>query len=59
MLSIKLIPFCMEKFFKRAFVSVKVFWMFVLSLRLMIDENEMDVNGDSLGTLLKSKGLHY
>ena len=29
----------MEKFFKRAFVSVKVFWMFILSLRLMIAEN--------------------
>ena len=38
--------------------------MFVLSLRLMIDENAMDVDGDSLETLLKaffkrwSKGVH-
>ena len=43
----------MQKFFKRTFVSVKVFWMFVLSLRLMIDEKAMDVDGDSLETLLK------
>ena len=28
--------------------------MFVLSLRLMIDENAMDVDGDSLETLLKT-----
>ena len=38
----------MQKFFKRAFVSVKVFLMFLFSLRLMIDENAMDVDGDSL-----------
>ena len=43
----------MQKFFKWAFVSAKVFWMFALSLRLMIDENAMDVDGDSLETLLK------
>ena len=54
----------MEKFFKRVFVSIKVFWMFLLSLQLMIDENAMDVDGDSLETLLKifkhlSKGLYY
>ena len=53
LLSIKLIPFCLQKFFKRAFVSVRVFWMFVLSLRLMIDENAIDVDGNSLETLLK------
>ena len=61
----KVIPFCMQKSFKRAFVSVKFFWVFVLYLRLMIDENAMDVDGDSLETLLKiffkrwSTGLHY
>ena len=43
----------MQKFFKRTFVSVKVFWMFVLSLQLMVDENAMDVDDDSLETLLK------
>ena len=43
----------MQTFFKRAFVSVKVFWMFVLSLRLMRDENAIDVNGDFLENLLK------
>ena len=43
----------MQKFFKRAFVSVKVIWMFVLSLWLMIDENKMDVDGDSLEIFLK------
>ena len=53
LLSIKLISFCVQKFFKRAFVSVKVFWMLVLSLRLIMDENAMDVDGDSLKTLLK------
>ena len=41
----------MQKFFKWA-LSVKVFWMFVLSFWLMIDENTMDVGGDSLQTLL-------
>ena len=53
LLSIKRIHFCIQKFFKRAFVSVRVFWMFVLSLRLMIDENAIDVDGNSLETLLK------
>ena len=43
----------MQKFFKRAFVSAKVFWIFILSLWLMIDENAVDVDGDSLETLLK------
>ena len=43
----------MQKFFKRAFVAVKIFWMFVLSLRLMMDENAIDVDGNSLETLLK------
>ena len=43
----------MQNFFKRAFVSVKVFWMFVLPLWLMKDENVMDVDDDSLETLLK------
>ena len=43
----------MQKFFKRAFVSVKVFWMFVLSLWLMKDENVMDLDDDSLEILLK------
>ena len=41
----------MQFFLKQSFVSVKVFWMFVLSLRLMIDENAMDGDGDSLVTL--------
>ena len=64
LLSIKLILFFIQKFFRRAFVSVRVFWMFVLSLRLMIDENEIDVDGNSLETLLIifycwSKVLHY
>ena len=53
LLLIKLIPFCMQKFFKRAFVSVKVFWIVVLSFRLVIDENAMNVDGNSLETLLK------
>ena len=52
LLSIKLISFCAQKIFKQAFVSVKVFWMLVLSLRLIMDENAMDVDGDSLKTLL-------
>ena len=43
----------MQKFFKRAFISIKVFWMLVLSLQLMIDEKAMYVNGDSLENLLK------
>ena len=43
----------MQKFFKRAFISIKVFWMLVLLLQLMIDEKAMDVNGDSLENLLK------
>ena len=43
----------MQKFFKRAFVAVKIFWMFVLSLRLMMDENAIDVDGNSLEILLK------
>ena len=43
----------MQKFFKRTFISIKVFWMLVLSLQLMIGEKAMDVNGDSLENLLK------
>ena len=43
----------MQKCLKRVFVSVKVFWMFVLSLGLMIDENSTDVNDDSLEKVLK------
>ena len=38
----------MQKFFKQVLVSVKVFWMFFLSLRLMTDENSIGVDGDSL-----------
>ena len=38
----------MQKIFKRAFVSVKVFWIFVLPLRLMMDVNAIDVDGDFL-----------
>ena len=34
----------MQKFFKRVFVSVKVFWIFVLSLQLMIDEHPENLN---------------
>ena len=52
-LSIKRIPFCIEKFFKRVFLSVRFFWMFVVSLQLMIDKNAIDVHGNSLETLLK------
>ena len=47
LLSLKLISFCMQKFFKQAFASVKVFRVFVLSLRLMTDENAMNLEGDS------------
>ena len=36
-----------------AFISVKIFWMFVLSLRLMMDENAIDVDGETLEILLK------
>ena len=43
----------MQKFFKQGFVYVMLFWMFVLSLRLLIDENAIDVDGDSLEVLLK------
>ena len=43
----------MQKFFKRAFVSVKVFWVFVLSLRLMTDQNAMNLEGDSLDNLIE------
>ena len=38
----------MQKFFKQAFVSVKIFLMFVLSLRLRMDENAIGADGDSL-----------
>ena len=38
----------MQKIFKRAFVSAKVFWIFVLPLRLMMDVNAIDVDGDFL-----------
>ena len=52
------------KIFSNAFVSVKIFWMFILALWLMMDENAIDVDGDSLEVLLKNfnigqKGLHY
>ena len=50
----KAIPFCIQQFFKRAFVSVRLFCMFILILRLMIDENAIDVDGDSLGSSLKT-----
>ena len=53
LLSIKLISFCMQKFFKRAFVSVELFWVFVLSLRLMTDQNAMNLEGDSLDNLIE------
>ena len=43
----------MQKFFKRAFVSVEVFWVFVLSLRLMTDQNAMNLEGDSLDNLIE------
>ena len=43
----------MQNFFKQAFVSVMILWMFVLSLRLMKDENAIDIDGDSLEILLK------
>ena len=43
----------MLKCSKRAFVSVKVFWILALSLGLIIDENAIDVDGDSLETLFK------
>ena len=41
------------KIFQRVFASIKVFCMFVLSLQLMIDENSIDFNGDSLEKLSK------
>ena len=41
----------MLKCSKRAFVSVKVFWILALSLGLIIDENAIDVDDDSLETL--------
>ena len=43
----------MKTFFKLAFLFVKVFWMFILSLQLIIDKNAMDVDGDFAQTLLK------
>ena len=52
------------KLFSNAFVSVKIFWMFILALWLMMDENAIDVDGDSLEVLLKNfnigqKVLHW
>ena len=52
------------KIFSNAFVSVKIFWMFILPLWLMMDENAIDVDGDSLEVLLKNfnigqKVLHW
>ena len=52
------------KIFSNAFVSVKIFWMFILALWLMMDENAIDVDGDSLEVLLKNfnigqKVLHW
>ena len=43
----------MQKFFKQAFASVKVFRVFVLSLRLMTDENAMNLEGDSWDNLIE------
>ena len=48
----KINSFLHTKTFQRVLVYVKVFCMFVLSLRLMIHKNAVDVNGDSLETLL-------
>ena len=52
------------KIFSNAFVSVKIFWMFILALWLMMDENAIDVDGDSLEVLLMNfnigqKVLHW
>ena len=52
------------KIFSNAFVSVRIFWMFILALWLMMDENAIDVDGDSLEVLLKNfnigqKVLHW
>ena len=41
------------KRFLNAFVYFKIFWMFVLSLRLIMDENAIDIDDDSLEILLK------
>ena len=43
----------MQKFSNWHIRTAKVFRIFILSLWLMIDENAMDVDGDSLETLLK------
>ena len=43
----------MQNIFERAFASIMVYWMFVLSLRLMTDDNSTGVDGDSLEILLK------
>ena len=56
--------FFASKIFSNAFVSVKIFWMFILALWLMMDENAIDVDGDSLEVLLKNfnigqKVLHW
>ena len=42
----------MQTFFKRIRIF-KIFWMFVLSLRLIMDENAIDVDDDSLEILLR------
>ena len=43
----------MQNIFERAFASIMVYWMFILSLRLMTDDNSTGVDGDSLEILLK------
>ena len=56
MLSMKLLPFCMPKNFQtgiRICLGFRVFGMFFLSLRLMIDKSVLEVDGDSLETLSK------
>ena len=47
------------KNFSNAFVSVTIFWMLVLSLRLMMDENALNVDGEILLKKVLLKGLHY
>ena len=48
----KINSFLHTKTFQGVLVYVVVFCMLVLSLRLMIHKNAVDVNGDSLETLL-------
>ena len=54
LLSIKLIPFWMQKFFKQAFLSYKVFWMLILNLQMKTLETLWTVLLNELVFLLVS-----